>query len=387
MRKLWLLVPFILLLLIAPVVSAEQNDSKKIETTTVKSSDTVNRNYFAANERVEIDGIVNGDTFLAGGSVDVSGKINGDLLVVGGEVNISGEVTDDVRVAGGQVRISGKIGKNLTVAGGNVEVSESANIGQSVVATGGNVTLAAPISGTVNGGMGNLTIDNRIGGDVEVGVGLLKLNSNAVINGDLIYWSDNDATISDSAEITGETTKKSPPLNRPEIDETKILGVIAGFALAIKIFNLITWFVIGLLLIHFFPQFSANSIKNLKDKPWASLGFGFLALLAIPILAIALMVIVIGIPLGIILLALYGIVIYFARIPVIYLMGQWLLSKFTTKEHRVWSLVIGLLVYGILTVIPIIGALVSFFAMVFGLGAWLMAEEQVYKEARKKNLI
>ncbi len=78
--------------------------------------------YFAAGDKVIIEGTVNGDVYAAAGAVEVSGTINGDLLVAGGDVTVSGTISDDIRAAGGSVRIDGKVGKNVTAAGGNVSV-------------------------------------------------------------------------------------------------------------------------------------------------------------------------------------------------------------------------------------------------------------------------
>lgn len=387
MRKIFVFLPLILLLLFVPSVSAQNRDSKKVEVTTLASDKVIDRNYFAANERVEVYGTVNGDAFVAGGVVDVNGTINGDLIAAGGEVKISGNVSDDVRVAGGNITISGKIGKSLTVAGGNVVVTEGATIGGSVVALGGNVTLAAPIKGTINAGVGNLNIENTVGGDVEAGVGSLRVTSKAKINGDLTYWSDTEASIDKSAEVTGNISRQEPPVKFDRGDQATIFGVLTVFAFAVKLINLLTWFLLGLLTLHFLPNLFSRSIENLKAKPWPSLGIGFLALVLVPLLAVTIMVFIIGIPLGLISLTLWFIAVYVARIPTIYFLGEWLMSRTNMKQHQVWALVIGLIVYAIVTIIPFVGWLVSSFTVLFGLGALLIAKKDIYSEARSKNII
>mgnify|MGYP001588379684 CR=1 FL=1 len=387
MKRLWLIVPLIFLLFITSTVAAQSSDSKKVQVTSIEKNETVNRTYFAANERVEIAGTVNGDVFVAGGVLLVTGKINGDLIAAGGEVTVSGEVSDDIRVTGGQIRISGKIGKNLTVAGGSVDITESASIGKALIAFGGNVNVNAPVGTTINSGAGTLTLNSSVGGDVDAGVGVLRLTSKAVVKGNITYWSDTEASIDDSALVSGEITKKTSPTNRSYVDKTKILGIIAGFSLALKLANLLVWFVMGLLLIKFVPGFFDRSVNTLKEQPWSALGVGFLALVLTPILAVVLMVTLVGIPFGIVLLALYGILLYFVRVLVTYLIGEWLMGKFGWKIHQVWALLIGLVVYGILTIIPVIGGLVGLFATLLGLGGWLISKKQIYTEARKKNLI
>lgn len=388
MKKLWLILPLVLSLLFVPAAVAQSNNSEnKVEITSIKNNQTVNRNYLAANERVEIEGTVNGDAFVAGGAVVVSGKINGDLLVAGGEVTISGEVSDDVRVVGGQIRISGKIGKNLSVAGGNIDITESATVGEALLVVGGNVNINAPIGKTINAGVGTLNISNSVGGDIEAGVGLLRLTSKANIKGNITYWSEDEASIDSQAQISGETIRKDPPFRGWDVDEAKILGIISTFSLIIKIVILLSWFVIGLILIKFTPQLFNRSVESLKEKPWQAVGIGTVFLVIVPILSLALLVSVIGIPLGIVLLTLFGISLFFARLPVIYFIGEWVLVRTGQKNHQVGALILGLVIYGLATLLPVIGGLLGFLSILFGLGAWLIGKQQIYTEARKKNLI
>jgi len=389
MKKIVVILTTLAILFIAPTAVAQDDSDKnfrKEEIVSVAKGEVIEGDFFAFGERVEISGTVNGDVYTAGGDILVDGDVNGDLLAVGGNISISGNISQDVRVAGGQVRISGKIGNNITIGAGNVDITQDAKIGGSIVAGAGNISLAAPISGDVRIGAGNLTISSKIGGNVNVGVGEIRLTSNAKVEGDLTYWSDGDVSIDESAVVAGAVTKNPPPdFSKPS--PTKIFGVFTGFTLVTAFISLTSTFVIGLLLINLFPRFNRGVVLTLRKKPWISLGVGVLALIATPIVFGLLMATVVGLPLGLILMALYFILLYLARIFVIFWIGISLFERSGRKAHEVWALIIGLVVYYIITLVPIIGGIVTLSVLLFGLGAAILTKKELYLAARKKELL
>jgi len=389
MKKFLILLASLSLLFLASAASAnnnDKNDSENQNVVTLPVGEVVNKDYFATGSSVEISGTVNGDVYAFGGQVLVDGIVNGDLIAAGGIVNISGNIAQDARVGGGQVTISGKIGRNLTVGGGNVDITSSATIAGGVVAGGGNVSLAAPVGKAAKIGAGNLMVSNTIAGDLEAAVGVMRLTSKAVIGGNLTYWSDQKASIDKSAKITGKVTQKKPAeVAKPA--PKKILGIVTGVNLFFKIVSLVSTFVLGLLLIAFFPRYNRAVVYTLRKRPWVSLGIGLLALILTPIVFVILLITVVGIPLAFILLALYLILMFLARLFVIFWAGAVIFERTGRKVHEVWALVVGLIVYYVITLIPIIGGLATFFVSLFGLGAAVLTKKEFYLAARKKELL
>jgi len=388
MKKFLLVLTALTLLFIAPTaaISAEKDkNSADKEIVTVPAGEVINKDYFAAGGIVEISGTVNGDVYAFGGQVLVDGTVNGDLIAAGGTVRISGDVSQDVRVGGGQVTINGSIGRNLTVGGGNVELTEKAAVHGSVVAGGGNVALAAPIGGSVKAGAGNLTVSNKINGDLEAGVSNLRLTSKAQVGGSLTYYSKQDASIDKEAKIAGAINKKKP-LESAKPAQAKILGIFTGIDLFLKVVSLVSTLILGLLLLKFFPKYSRDVVYTLRKRPWVSLGIGFAALILTPIIFVILLVTVVGIPLAFILLALYLISLYVVRVFVIFWAGIFLFERLGKKVHEGWAFVAGLVIYAILTLIPIIGGIVTFFVILFGLGAAVITKRDTYLLARKRDI-
>lgn len=372
----------LIFLFITSSVYAARN-LQRSETVLVPKSDVVEGDYFAAGETVTITGIVNGDAYVAGGNVIVEGVINGDLLTAGGVVNVRGKVAQDVRAGGGQVTVSGDVGGNVTLVGGTLEIADSAKIAGSLVSAGGNLSVFAPIGKGATIGAGNATIGNSINGSVTAGVGELTLTPSAKVSGDLNYWSDKDANIAEGAEVSGKTIHNFPPKKeRPEA--RKVLGGIFGF---FKIVSFLAALLIGVILIKLAPQFTENTSDTILKKPATSLGIGLLALIIVPIVILIAAITIIGIPIALILLVLFLITLYLAKIFVSVAIGKRLVEVTKLKAGEYATFILGLLVYTILTLIPIIGVIVGILVLFSGVGAIVMTKKSVYKQLRTKKII
>lgn len=320
---------------------------------TLSADQVVNEDYFAAGEIVEILGTVHGDVYAAGREVRIAGTVDGDLLAAGGTVRVSGKVAQDARIAGGEVTIAGEIGRNLTVAGGKILLAEEG-------AVDGNVTSA-----------GDLTVSSRIGGRLRAMSGPIHLTSNAAVGGEVRSLSRQTAVIEEGARIGGPVVQQSPP-RMFDFSVGALSGFLIGFFLFIRIISVISTLIIGMLLIALFPRFSREVVATLRQKPLASLGWGFVLMIAVPVLLVGLLITVVGIPLAFILFPLYLIGLYLARLVFILWIGTFLLDRFGARGHEGWALLVGLLIYSILTVIPGPGGLITLLIIMFGLGAVLL---------------
>jgi hypothetical protein len=348
---------------------------------TVPSSQVVNGDYFGFGESVEISGTINGDLYASGGRIVIDGRVNGDVLVAGGRVTLSGTVSQDVRTAGGSVTIAGNIGRNLTVAGGNVEILSSARVDGGLVAAGASVDLSGPIGGAARIAARNLVIANRIGGGVDAAVGTLRVASNAEIRGNLNYLSGREASISEGARIQGKVVRSVPP-ERPRLFPAALFAWLA-FVLV----NFVSTLILGLLSLRFLPRFHQSVVTTLRERPWASLGIGFIAAVVLPVLCGLLFAIVVGIPLGLILLAAFFILLYWSRIYAIARIGEAILARLRPASSRATAFVLGLVVYYILAIIPFIGWLLVPLVVLFGVGSELIARKQFYSAARNQQLL
>jgi cytoskeletal protein CcmA (bactofilin family) len=341
----------------------------------------IDGDYFAFGPLAEISGTVNGDVYAFAGQVLIDGQVNGDVLAAGGRIRISGTVAQDVRAAGGHVLITGSIGRNLTVAAGNVELASSANVRRGLVAAAGSVDLSAPVGGDSKIAAGSLIISNKIEGDVDAAVGTLRITSRAAIEGDVNYWSDREASVSEGARIRGKISRRVPP-QKPE----PWRALFAAWALLVAV-SFFSTLILGLLSLRFLPGFHASTVAILKERPWVSLGIGFVAAIVIPVVCALLFATVVAVPIALILTAAFFILLYWARIFAISRIGEAILGRFRAAPGRFSSFLLGLIVYYLLAIIPVVGWFVVVLVVLFGLGAELRARKQFYVGARSQEML
>ncbi len=353
------------------------------------ANQTINNDYFAAAPTVTILGTINGDAYVVGGNVIVNGTINGDLLTAGGTVTVRGRVLSDVRAAGGQVTITGEVGNSVTVLGGSVNVNEPARINDRLVAATGNLNVFAPIGKGANMSSGQIILGSTIGGGVAATTGQLILTPEANIAGNLDYWSGTDAQIQTGATVAGQTRKHEVAQVSPNLEQARrnITNLISQVVLTLAIVNFISYLVIGLLLLYFFPRHIEETVTIIRQKPWASLGIGLLTLIITPIIVFILSIIIIGIPIALIILALYWIYIYLSPLFVSLIVGDAILRNYQGKAARGWALVLGLVIYQILTLIPFIGWIIILLVTLFGLGGLILSSVGTYNRLRADDKI
>jgi hypothetical protein len=160
-----------------------------------------------------------------------------------------------------------------------------------------------------------------------------------------------------------------------------------------------TLFVLGLLALAIVPQASNLLIARAQERPLPAVGWGLVVLIGGFVMAflVAVVVVLLAIFLGIITLGglastVLGLgfaalafafsifmllVSYGAKLVIAYLVGRLILAQFHYADHRIWALVVGVLVMVLATSIPILGGLIGLAATLVGLGAmWIVLRER-----------
>ncbi len=376
-----LFLSFAFLVHLTPIFA--QNNINRNETVILAKDRVINEDYFAVGETVTLSGTVNGDAYIFGGNIVIDGTVNGDLITGGGTVNIRGKVSDDVRAGAGQITVSGQIGKNLTVGAGTVEITDSAQILGSIVAGSGNLSIFAPVGKGVNVGAGNVTVGSKINGNVNAAVGSMALTPEAQIAGNLNYISEEEANIQPGAQVNGKTSRTVP--QKPPVDQTAAANAFKGFGLFFKVIGFVSILIIGLLFIKFLPNYSLKTAENLKHKFWLSLLTGVVSVILTPIAAIVLLITLIGIPFSIgIIFALIA-YLYLSKIFVSIAIGQKITKLAKFKASSTSTFIIGLSVYTLISLVPIIGPLFSLTAILSGMGAVILTKREFYLKLKSKK--
>jgi hypothetical protein len=132
----------------------------------------------------------------------------------------------------------------------------------------------------------------------------------------------------------------------------------------------ISTLVVGLLLIWLIGRGASTVLEAGRTRIGPSIGLGLLLFFGLPILAIIALVTVVGIPLGLGLLA---------ALLLIYALGYsataWILGRSIVREPTTWvvAFLVGWAILRVVALVPILGGLVWFAAVVIGLGALALA--------------
>lgn len=240
---------------------------------------------------------------------------------------------------------------------------------------GANMNLQGPVARDVKAAGSRLMIGSTVGGGVDANVTDLILADGAAIAGPVAYTSNRDAAVAPTATL-GNGIQRTAPVTRTnpwEVFGIDVLALVRGF-IGIAVF--------GLLLAFAFPRAAANTSFTLQHRWPASILAGFGVVVGTPILA--LMVFLLGLVVGGWWIGLMLLVLYAILAPIGYVAcAEWLglaaLQVTNRAAHPLWAMLIGLLILGALSLVPLLGGMVVMIAAMFGVGGLAITVRQTYR--------
>jgi cytoskeletal protein CcmA (bactofilin family) len=375
-----LLVTLLMILTAVPVLAFDARSGMAV---TVASGEVVDDDLYVAAETIIIDGTVDGDLWAAGNTITVNGIVNGSVMAAGRIVNINGDIMHAVRAVAETININGGVGGDVITGCGKVNIASTAGIGGDLLFGADIAGIDGPIEGNIKGSGREVTISDGVNGNVELEVESLTILSTANIGGDLSYTSEEEADIQSGAQIAGATTHKLPEVKK---DEAKVFPFVLFFGALGKLMSFLMALVTGIIIIFLAPRRLTSISEAIGSRPGPSAGWGALIVFVAPIAAVSVCFTIIGISVGLIALALYGIALYVAQIPVGLFIGRWIIGRFRVVEGKaimVGALAIGLAILKLLSLIPYFGVVVGVAVVIFGLGAIVAAERKRRAEAKE----
>jgi cytoskeletal protein CcmA (bactofilin family) len=325
----------------------------------VEVDQMVENDFYAAGGSVSNSGQIKADMSAVAGSLTVNGQIGADLLAVGGTVQVHAPVKDDVRVVAGETVIASDIGGDVFVIGGTLKVLSSAKIAGDVYFYGGDVEIAGIVKGRVMGRAESFTISSAVGG-VDVGAVKVELLEGAAIAGDVSYSSPRDLYRAPGVSIGGEIVKGAMP-----VSDTEANGSFPVVFFAIWLFTTFCFFLLF--------RTAIESVLAAVKKETLKMGLvGAVAAVAGPVIGIVLMATVLGIWLGVlkILLSLILFIVTMTLLPI--MAGGYALSWWKPNRRLdAVTVVTGMAIVMVATVIPVVGGLLIFVGYAVTLGAIL----------------
>lgn len=366
--------------LMAPLLSLAQMKTGEA----VVISERVYGDLYVAGGEVTINAPVDGDLIVAGGSVYVNDSVRQDILVGAGTIALNGVCGDDVRSAGGTITLSGQVLGDLVTAGGTIRVERNGRVEGNMVSAGGRITVDGVVNGSLRNASGELVLNGQVakevttrggklvvngpvGGSAVLAANSIELGPAAVFSGDVRYWNEREGLDFGNALKGGRATFDSSL----ELDEGR--WHYLGFAS----FLMVLWYlgtalVMIVLIEYLFSRTFSSAANSVKNATLKSVGLGFLFLVGTPIAVVLLLVTVIGIPVGILLLAGYVVLLVLATIMVALIAANWINNTYYESAWGMGKIIIAAFVIFIFlklaTLTPVVGPLIMLLlvAMAFG---------------------
>ena len=310
-------------------------------------------------KNIDVAGTIKGDLIVFGDVVIISGTVEGDVIAFARRVEVSGTVGGSLFGAAAILNVSGKVGRNMLGAGSNVNLGQSADIGGNTITAGAESVIEGKTQRDLVSAGGMLDLRGEIGRNVHFAGGQLALGGSSRIGGNLgaRVGKEENVKIAEGAVIAG---KKNVTLNLATPRPSRYLSVSYYVW---QIVRIVAAFVTGLILFKLFPVLVPTRIRSGMDWLKAG-GIGFIALVTIPVAFIILAVTIIGLPIALLSLALWGAGIYLSKIVVAEFLGRSIL-----KTRSAISLLAGLILVVVAVNLPWIGGLINFLLILLGLGA------------------
>ncbi len=317
------------------------------------------KELFQAGDKVNIDNELDGTSFIAGNIINVNKSINGIGFIAGNELLIKGN-QKYIFGAGASIKIDGNIENDLFLAGQFINISENSVLGRDTYIVGEDISIDGTIQRNLYIAADEVTLKGTYNGNVTINSTKIELEDDVKILGTLKY--NEDASIGNINDSILTKTYKNKTY------EVGIKDYIYDF---ISSYLHIT--LLAIILIYLFESVFTKSLdqtKNLSSKNILILcGKGLLILIGIPIIAFTLLFSGLFVSVGLVGGLVYGIFVYISNIFTAYFIANIIDKKWLKKNMNSYLLIIvGLLVIYILKLVPILGGLISFISLVFGLG-------------------
>ena len=318
--------------------------SADVSTTNSVSSNNVTNDLYLHDSSVTIDYPVTGNVFILANDVNINNRIVGNVFVLAQNVNIQSKayINSSLFVCAENVNIDGYV-FDLYSAANKLTVSDNGRILRDITACGGALDLAGAVSRNANLNFENISVTSSI-------------------NGNLSYSAKSESVSPEL--VNGEISFKEMSSNSQYANTT--MDYLTDL---LKI--LIVSMIIIIVIVLASPKFAEKEQKILENKVAPSIGYGAIALIAIPIICFILFCTVLGImPALSILFAYLFLILEMVSAIVAIPIAKIICTKINknTKGMTILISILLVIVIWLLEQIPVVGNIISLLVAILGLG-------------------
>lgn len=300
--------------------------------------------------------------FIAGNNINTDSKVPTGLMFVAGNTLKLDTEAEYSFIAGNTVDFSGETSRDLFIAANLVTLEREAKIGRDVYVAANSINIKSDLEGDLSVTAAVVELqDVEIEGNVNLSADTIKFIGNVKIAGALTY--------NENANISGLEHTSYGSIEAYEVAEisptTRFVAAVYG-----KIVSIAALFLIIAIICAIYPKLHERVAAEADVNHFGiDLALGFGALLIIPLVALFSFISFVAAPLGIVALAAYGIMVYLAQGFAGVWLGHLIMEKlFKSKGNIFAEAFIGILILGLLALIPYIGVITGFLGLLLGLG-------------------
>lgn len=326
-----------------------------------------------------------GDVFASGGAVVTKGRVGGDAHVAGFDLDMEAEVAGDLYAAGAAMTVYAPVGGDLSIMGFSLRTADAAITTGNARMLGSTITIDGPIGGALAATGGDITLNAAVAGDALLQGGTITFGPKARIAGTLTYSAPEPITI--PAEVIPAARvvyhKTEPLMNRfehmhdwgdgwsgrdmPALPSTLAMATVFLVTLGFLI-------LLGGALLALAPQrIEALRLVGTR-RPALMLLSGVLVIATLMGLVPVATMTIIGLPFVPIVVLAILLAWTLGYVFGAYVVALRLFLAFGGREDpglgmRILLLGCGVLIFSLLNFVPMLGWMVNFVLVLFGIGA------------------
>lgn len=323
-------------------------------------STSTNTLVLPAAERLEEE------TLWAANHLDIQGRAGRDLwLLAARSVRFDGESAGDLRVLAGSAVLGGEVQQNLLAYAQGIQLTTNSTVRGEAALFGSAVLCEGAVEGDAWIVAKSVTLGGRWGGRVRIRADEIRIAPDTQIAGDLVYTSPKPLAYDASVSIGGDLVQTADPLPKTPL---RARFVLHGYLFLAALLA-------GMPFVGFFPHLAGGAVRRLHLSPWRVLAAGALTVLFGPFLVAFAAMTIVGLPLALLLGALYGSLAYLSHIVIALWLGHRLLRTPGPQTFaRVLSaLATGLFLLYFAAALPGVASFLALPVVVLGSGALVLA--------------
>ena len=333
---------------------------------TIASGEVREGDLYAAAEAVRVDGRLNGDLVAGARRILVDGQVEGDVFAAANTIDLRGPIGDSTRIAGQILTVDSTIDGDLLAGGEELHLTENASVAGGLTAAASLVEIDGTVGDGARVAAGEIIVRGTVNGDANVIADRLDLAPGARITGDLDYRARTPLSPEAAAQVEGAVRYEEP------IEDLDDGG--GGFGVLFWFWQVLAALLTGIVAVAALRGVVERLVASIAEETTLGALLGFTAFLLIPVAAAIAIVTLIGLPIGVAAVLLFGLALYAAKLPIAVWIGGRLLGLAGRPGASPYAaMAVGILLLYLLFAIPFVGWLFWLAATWLGLGAMVVA--------------